>query len=274
MTWFAESYFDSEKPVTFSNSQAPIHDFFIRAVAEYLSLRGIPTQVVTTGTWDEREAALDAGEIDLGWICGAPYVKKIARGVPLKILAAPVMSHPRYQNCPVYFSEVVVRADSRFQTFADLRGARWAYNEKNSHSGYHVVRYFLATQNLNGNFFGRVLESGAHQNSIEMLLRDEVDASAIDSTVLELMFAQDDTLAQQFRIIETIGPSPMPPIVIGAHVEENIRAQLREALLMMHEKAEGRAILARAHMARFAAVCDAEYDAIREMLHAADKIQL
>lgn len=263
-----------QKPVTFSNSQAPIHDFFIRDLAEYLSQSGITTKVVTTGTWDEREAKLDAGEIDMGWICGAPYVDKIARGVPLKILAAPVMQHPRYRNRAIYFSDVVVRADSTFQTFEDLRGARWAYNEKNSHSGYHVVRYFLATHNLDGNFFGQVVESGSHQNSIEMILRNDADASAIDSTVLEMMLARDSSLAQRIRIIENIGPSPMPPFVIGAHVPNEIRARIQSALIEMHASEQSRGILARAQMARFAHVSDAAYDAIREMLNAAARVQI
>ena len=279
MTWFVESYFDSEKPVTFSvtflitNSQAPIHDFFIRDVADYLSRHVVTTLVVQKGTWDEREAKLDAGEIDMGWICGAPYVEKIARGVPLKILAAPVMQHPRYQNRAIYFSDVVVRADSNFRTFEDLRGTRWAYNEKNSHSGYHIVRYFMATHNLDGNFFGRALESGAHQNSIEMILGGEVDAAAIDSTVLEMMFANNSSLYTRLRVIETLGPSPMPPFVVGAHVPSEIRAQIQNALIIMHETEQGRRILARAQMARFAAVSDADYDAIREMLRVAHQIQ-
>ena len=262
------------RPVTLSNSQAPIHDFLIRDVAEYLSRNGITTRVVTAGTWDEREAALDAGEIDMGWICGAPYVNKIARGVPLKILAAPVMAHPRYKNRPIYFSDVVVRADSQHKTFVDLRGARWAYNEKNSHSGYHAVRYFLATRNLNGNFFGRVVESGAHQNSVEMILRRDVDAAAIDSTVLEMMYANEPSLASRLRVIETIGPSPMPPFVIGGHVSERIRLHIQHALVTMHKKVDGAKILARVRIARVANVRAADYDHIREMLRIAKATRL
>lgn len=260
--------------LTLTNSQASIHDFLIHDVAEYLARNGITTQVVTTGTWDERNATLDASEIDMGWICGAPYVNKIARGVPLKILAAPVMAHPRYENRPVYFSNVVVRADAQYKTFANLRGARWAYNEKNSHSGFHVVRYFLATRNLNGNFFRRVVESGAHQYSVELILCGDVDAAAIDRTVLEMMSANEPSPASRLRVIETIGPGPMPPFVIGGHVSEGIRLYIQHALVTMHKKVDGAEILARARIARVANIRDADYDRIREILRIAKATRL
>ncbi len=62
----------------------------------------------------------------------------------IDLLAAPVMAAERYQGQPVYYSDIVVHHASRFQTFADLRNATWAYNEPHSHSGYHVVRFHLA----------------------------------------------------------------------------------------------------------------------------------
>jgi len=259
---------------TITNSQAPLFDFFVRDLAAFLTRNGIPTRTVTTGTWAEREAALDANRVDLGWICGAPYVKKIARGASLELLAAPVMQAPRYQNRPIYFSDVTVRAASRWQTFDDLRGARWAYNEKNSHSGYHVVRYFLATHNRNGNFFGRIIKAGAHQKAVAMLLRGAADAAALDSIVLEMLYETDASLKTRLRVIETIGPSPMPPLVIGLHIPSALREQIRNRLLNLNATPDGQKILWRANMARLAKVNDADYNAIREMLRIAEPVSL
>jgi ABC-type phosphate/phosphonate transport system substrate-binding protein len=53
--------------------------------------------------------------------------------------------------------------------------------------------------------------------------------------------------------------------VISTRVEAGLRARIREALLGMDKDAEGQKILAKARMLRFAAVTDADYDAIREM---------
>ena len=62
----------------------------------------------------------------------------------MELLAVPVPADPRYQGRAIYFSDVIVRTESPFKTFAELRGKVWAYNERRSHSGYNVVRAYLS----------------------------------------------------------------------------------------------------------------------------------
>jgi len=97
----------------------------------------------------------------------------------------------------------VVRADSRYTSFDDLRGAAWAYNEPMSHSGYNVVRHFMAGRNIHGGFFGPVVESGSHQASIDLIVNGVVDGSAIDSTVLEAILRRRPELASRFGRLHT-----------------------------------------------------------------------
>ena len=123
---------------------------------------GVPTAFVGDIPWQERERLLDLGEIDVCWICGLPYVKKSIREPAIKLLAAPVMARPRYAGLPIYYSDIVVHAESSLRSFSDLRGALWAYNELNSHSGYNLVRYHLATQGIRDRYFGRVVEFGSY----------------------------------------------------------------------------------------------------------------
>jgi phosphonate transport system substrate-binding protein len=175
------------------------------------------------------------------------------------------MQGERYQNRPIYFSDVVVHSDSPFQALEDLRGAAWAYNEPNSHSGYNIVRYALAMRNETSGFFSRVIESGAHQVSLQMILNKEVDGSAIDSTVLEQAILDDPSIQAQIRIIETLGPSPIPPWVILKNTRAEWRAALQDLFLNMGGDPAGKAILDRAHMLRFSAIEDADYNPIRSM---------
>ncbi len=118
-----------------------------RAITSYLSHKlGIATEFVDCIPWQERERQLDAGQIHICWICGLPYVWKAdAADSMVEACVAPVMAAGRYAGAAVYFSDIVVRRDSKHQSFADLRGASWAYNEPNSHSGFNVVRHHLAT---------------------------------------------------------------------------------------------------------------------------------
>jgi phosphonate transport system substrate-binding protein len=256
--------------------QAENANFTVAAITSYIAERlGVSADFVAEIPWQERESRLDAGQIQVAWICGLPYVRKVGQPEPrIELLAAPVMRGTRYGGKPVYFSDVVVRRDSRFTAFTDLRGASWAYNEPGSHSGYNVVCYHLARLGEASQYFGRVFESGAHQVSLQMILDGRIDASAIDSTVLEQEFRREPALRSRVRIVDTLGPSPIPPWVILKDLPQDLRSSLRELLLGMHRDAEGRAVLARGYMTRFARVKDTDYDAIRDMARLAASVRL
>ncbi len=256
--------------------QAPNADPSMAAVAAYLAAKlGRPIEFVHQIEWQERERLLDAGQIDIGWICGWPYVRKMRRQPPtMELLAAPVPAGERYAGRPIYFSDVVVRRDSPYHSFADLRGTTWGYNEPGSQSGYNVARYHLAVRGETWAFFGRVIGTGAHEASLREVLAGRLDATAIDSTVLETEFERRPELREQVRIIDVMGPSPIPPWVAQTSLPDAVRAAARAALLDMHQHPAGRAALAAGRLARFAAVSDADYDAIRAMERAAAHITL
>ena len=236
---------------------------------------GIATEFVDCIPWQERERQLDAGLIHVCWICGLPYVWKTDSDAPvIEPCVAPVMAAARYAGAPVYYSDIVVRHDSRYQTFTDLRGAAWAYNEPNSHSGFNVVRHHLASLGETRGFFGSAVESGAHQTSLKMIINAEIDASAVDSTVLEAEVARHPRLLEQIRVIGTLGPSPMPPWVMLKALAPQLRAGLRDSLLHMHTDTAGARILGQWGISHFTAVRDADYDPIRRMARAADAITL
>lgn len=246
----------------FSSCQAPIAEPFCKELVAFIGEQlSIPCEFVDDIPWQKRERLLDRGEIHVCWICGLPYVRK----ANVELLAAPVMRDPRYGGKPVYYSDVIVRADSRFRSFQDLRGSRWAYNEPGSHSGYNVTRYYLAKQRLGDDFFGAFIQSGSHQNSLRMLMERQIDATAIDSTVLEMVLEKDPSIGERIRTITVFGPSPAPPWVIHPSVSSEVRHSLLETFLTVDQDSRGRRILEDARMRGFAAVWDRDYDPIREM---------
>lgn len=242
-------------------------DFFYPRLADYLTLRtGIKVSVVDEPGWRQREQLLDTGHAQMGFICGLQYVHKVdVKKQALELLAAPIMKSVRYLDKPVYFSDVVVHRDSHFHSMFDLRGRSWACNEPTSHSGCNVIRYYLAVHGESGNFFQEVFESGSHQDSLAMLLEGKIDAAAIDSTVLELELSLRPELGQYIRVIETIGPSPIPPCVMSATVQREVKLAIQQTLLMMHTEPEGKDLLASLSLARFERVSDNDYDLIRSM---------
>ena len=259
-----------------TSCQAPNSEFIGRAISTYLADRvGLVVEFVDDVPWQERERLLESGEVHAGWICGFRYVRKPDVGhVGIELLAAPVMAGARYMRRPIYFSDVVVRSDSTIRSFADLRGASWGYNEPGSHSGFNIVRFQLAQRAELSGYFGDVIETGSHQQSLAMIEGGVLDASAVDSTVLETELRRRPGLAQLLRVIEIWGPSPAPPWVVSRRLTQDLRRTLRQVLLSMHREPAGRALLRQACMVRFAAVKDFGYDSIREMASAARHVTL
>jgi phosphonate transport system substrate-binding protein len=250
-----------------ADSARPIYE----RIARYLDghLDG-PVELLAGVPWEERHRRLDAGDIDVAFICGLPYSQKRDRpDRPVELLCAPVMAAPRYGGQPIYFTDVIVRGDDPARTFADLRGRGWAYNDAGSHSGYNVVRHHLLALGETGGYFGRVVASGSHQTSMQMVRDHEIDASGIDSTVLELELARHPALGGALRTIATIGPSPIPPVVVARGLAPALKARLRALFLGMAADPAGRAVLADGRMTGFVPVRDADYDPIRAMVQRA-----
>jgi phosphonate transport system substrate-binding protein len=240
-------------------------------LAAWLGRRLGEPAALTDAPEAERWRMLSDGRTHVAFLCGLPYVRSRAEpGRPLELLCAPVMAHARYGGRPIYFTDVVVRRDSGLASFADLRGRRYAYNDRGSNSGYAIPRDHLLHLGETRGYFGEVVEAGAHQASLRLVLEGRVDASGIDSTVLELEAKQRPEIAPALRVVETIGPHPIPAVVVSSRLPAEARARLRAAFLAMHEDPEGRAVLAEGLIARFVPVTDADYDPIRALVARAE----
>jgi phosphonate transport system substrate-binding protein len=212
-----------------------------------------------------------AGDLDGGFICGLPYVQLARRQPsPVEPLAAPLLRGERYQGRPIYFSDVIVHRKSRFLRFGDLRGASWAFNDTDSHSGFNLTRYRLVQIEETTLYFGRVVAAGFHQRAIEMVARGEVDGAAIDSQVLGIALRDDPALEDALRVIEMFGPSTIQPFVVASHIPVAVKTAMRVAVLAVGGDPGERAALRHGLVERFVPVGDSDYDDIRAMLAAVE----
>ena len=237
-------------------------------MADYVGERlGRHTELTVGRSFDE----FAEGAADIGFLCGLPYVE-LARQPhpPVELLAAPVLTGERYGGRPIYFSDVIVRADSHFGSFSELRGSVWAFNDPDSHSGYNVTRHRLVSMGETGGFFGRVVEAGSHQRSIKMVCSGEIDAAAIDSHVLAVELRDRHALREQIKVIDTLGPAGIQPVVAASRLPDGLKAAVREALLAMNEDPAARAVLTSSFVERFVAVTDDDYEDVLAMLVAAE----
>jgi phosphonate transport system substrate-binding protein len=207
-------------------------------------------------------------QIDLAFICGLPFAR-YAQRMPehFVAIAAPVMQAERYQNRPVYFSDVIVSATSELTLLDQLAGKTFCYNDPGSNSGYNLLRDRLMQAGYPTHFFGKVIQSGSHQQSIAWVADGKVDCAAIDSTVLEQELRNSPERSPQLRIIESIGPCPMPPLVAAQRLGNSFLEQLQTALLQ--PDLELQTYMHQIGIHCFATVKSEDYEAIAQMYNAA-----
>lgn len=110
---------------------------------------------------------------------------------------------------PVYYSDVVVHNKSiTMENFSD-NNLIFGYNDLSSLSGYYSMVQALSDTDKGLDVFKKVVETGSHLNSIELLKNKEIDIACIDSICINNF----DTNAIK---IGYFGPNPIQPILINS----------------------------------------------------------
>jgi ABC-type phosphate/phosphonate transport system substrate-binding protein len=196
----------------------------------------------------------------LVYLCGLPYVRLRDAGAPVEALAAPV---PRGEPGPQYFADLLVRDGLEASSAADLAGRRVGFNGRDSLSGFVLPYRALADRGLAAPLYDGAIETGSHRRSLALLVEGEIDAAAIDSTLLALEARANPAVAA-LRVLERLGPAPIPPVVLKGG-DPALAGRVREALVSLDRHEAGRRVLELGLMQRYVEVSDADYDPVREM---------
>lgn len=241
-------------------SMLPTYQAVADAVGDRL---GMSTELVVETDYDNCVKDVN----DVCFVCSLPYVIYERQGLaPAEPIAAPVLQGERYGGRPIYFSDVIVHRSNPAESFLDLRGASWAYNEPWSQSGYGITRHHLVTIGEVDGFFGQVIEAGFHDTSIQMVRAREVDAAAIDSQVLSVAVREDPSLLADVKVIEALGPSTIQPVAITKRLSPELTTAIRDVLVDLHDDPSMRDSLDHGLIDHFTPVGPDDYDDIRRML--------
>lgn len=199
-------------------------DALWRAIREGLRARGVeaPANLLRPGRLPEDWLSPD---LLLSQTCGLPFARSLRGRVDLVAGA----DHGLPDLAPgTYRSRVVVRAEDDAQGIEGLRGRVLAINSADSQSGAGSIRRVLAA--LPQPVVARVVETGAHRESIRAVAEGRADAAAIDAVGWELAL-RHDPLARRLRVVastpETAG---LPFITRRGGPVEALRTALAEAV--------------------------------------------
>jgi phosphonate transport system substrate-binding protein len=239
-----------------------LNDFCTTLAPELSRVLGAPVYFDEVASVND----IERGEVDMAFLCGLPYTRIVDRAGPVLMpLVAALVDDPRVAERPVYFSELVVSANSPHRQLADLHGVIFGYNETGSFSGFVNLGAALAGRGLDWHFFGRCIETGSHADSLRMVAGGQIDVAAIDSHALTMEVARDPALRARLRVVESVGPYPMPPLVISSRLGVASRDAIARVLLGLHEcQGTVRETMRQCAIVRLAGVSDNFYDPVRD----------
>ncbi len=173
------------------------------------------------------------GTFDLGWICSTSFVDLALRTSTPSVKLAGIGWAPSDAACagrPVYFSELVVPANSDARSLSDLRGTRIGCNDPVSLSGHYALRFAIDDLGESADLFAELVFTGGHMRSLERVAGGQLDAAVVDSIVLARS-RQGSGPADQLRVIDRLGPWPVQPLVARNDLTQETIEHVRAALL-------------------------------------------
>lgn len=209
---------------------------------------------------------------DLGaaFMCGYPFSRLPADERPVT-LAAPVSTARWADGRPLYASHIVAAKDATFDP-ADLPALRWGWTVRDSQSGYHAPRSFLAGLPRPGTAVKTVGPLLNPNGVVDAIAAGRIDIGAIDAYAWQLLEMHEPEALAPLRIIATTQATPVPLLVASRRQPAELVFALRQALLQAHRSAQGQSILASLGLSHFAAPDVAAYDSLPKRAQDSDRL--
>jgi phosphonate transport system substrate-binding protein len=236
-------------------------------LADYLGkMLGRPTELVQRRTYAEVNALIDAGEVDLAFICTSAYVRGHASG------AMDLLVVPEIEGSLVYHSSVIVPASSPARSMEDLRGTVFAFTDPMSLTGrLYASSVVFELGDAPETFFSDIVYTYSHDDAINAVATGVVDGAGVDDLVLQHMIDRNPVLESRIRVIDASPDYGIPPVVVPVTTPAALRDVLTDLLLGLEFDPAGPRILASLGVDRFVVSSDDAYSEVRELIRMYDE---
>jgi phosphonate transport system substrate-binding protein len=232
-----------------------------QALLDYLSEQlDRPVELVQRRTYAEINDLVESGYVDLAFVCTSAYLDGNA-SFGMELLAA-----PQVDGETVYYSLLILPADSLAESMADLEGKTFAFTDPMSNTGRNYPTYLVQQLGRSPEtFFERTFFTYSHDDAIRAVADGLADGAAVDSLVYDFAIARDPSLATRTRVVHRSPPYGIPPVVVGPAIRPQLKADLQAILLAMADDEPGRAALRTIGVDRFVTIGDSAYATAREL---------
>lgn len=221
-----------------------------------------PVELVQRRTYAETNDLVESGDVDLAFVCTSAYVEGNVK-FGMELLVAPQVG-----GRSVYYSVLIVPADSTADSMADLRDKVFAFTDPMSLSGRvyptALVRELGTTPER---FFRRTFFTYSHDDAIRAVADKVADAAAVDSMVLDFALSREPALAAKLRSIHISPPFGIPPVVVSPKARPQLRAELQTLILDLDPADPADAVVLQSiGVEQFVEISDKAYDSVRALL--------
>ena len=235
---------------------------YYKQLIDYVGTKlGSPVDMVQKENYDEMDAMLERGEVQIAFLCSGPYVKDHAK------FGAELLVAPQSYGQPFYHAYIIAHKDSPVKDMAGLKGKKFAFTDPKSNTGAIVPTYMVAREfNVKPEkFFSEVIFTKSHDRSVEAVAKKVVDGASIDSLIYDYAAKKNPAYTSQTKIIKKSPAYGIPPLVVKRDLDPALKNKIRNILLNMHADPAGKAILDGIMVDKFIVPKDTDYNSVREM---------
>jgi ABC-type phosphate/phosphonate transport system substrate-binding protein len=199
------------------------------------------------------------------FMCGLPYSRADPKPT---LIAAPVPAAAEFAGLPKYWSELVVRSDSRFYDLESTLGGTICLTAPNSQSGYAAALQYLMAFDA-----ARAAKAGARSplyreiaapavtplGAVTAVVSGAADVAPIDAYAYRLLQKYRGDLTSKLRTVALTARTPIPPLVASIEGVTGLRAAFTAA----HRDPALKVLLAGLELSHFVTPDPRDYDALR-----------
>jgi len=179
-------------------------------------------------------------------------------------LGVQVIARPEGQDGKsTYHGLMFVRKDSGIRFIRDMAGKRFAFVDKATTAGYLLPLAYFKQHKVNyRTYLKESYYTGTHEDAIYDVLNRKADIGVAKNTVYERLADSDARIKNELVVLERSPDVPENGLAIRKDLADEVKKNLTEVLLNMHNDPEGRALLEVFGARKFIATSDADYQPV------------
>lgn len=198
---------------------------------------GVEFKLFTAAEYSGIMNGLVAGQVQVGWLGASSYASVWQNCKCVE----PIAGAQDVSGGMGYNSVMIVKTDSPYQKYEDLKGKTVARNDANSTSGFTIPTYSWAQMGTPIDEYFNSPLSGGHQQTVTGVLNGTFDAGFTWTTVndgfgaLRKMIDKGMLKRKDIRVIWTSPLIPTPPVVIMSSLPQAMKTDLIKLFLRLEE---------------------------------------